>query len=121
MEYRLRSTWPRWGALRCLTLQMNFLKLRRELILQLDSGRPRIEAVLECAEHLMTWLAILASDPARIIRRRNSSRNTTFLSRAGSLHLDWGKCVALLQAGATFTLNHPSPAGLRGGNRRRDG
>jgi hypothetical protein len=100
LDYRIRNYYP------------HPIALRRELILQLESGKPRMEAVLDCAEHLMTWLAVLAilqdSSGEGPVRAALNS-----FCRSGSLHLDWGKCVALLQAGATFTLNHPTPLVLR--------
>jgi hypothetical protein len=99
LDYRIRNYYP------------HPIALRRELILQLDSGKPRIEAVLDCAEHLMTWLAVIALLQESLGRGPVFARLLSYC-RSGALHLDWGKCVALLQAGATFTLNHPNPLAL---------
>jgi hypothetical protein len=99
LDYRVRNYYP------------HPIALRRELIFQVESGKPRIEAVLDCAEHLMTWLAVMAillepsgTGPVR------STLNSYW--RSGALHFDWGKSVALLRAGVEFTLTHSSPLKL---------
>jgi len=58
--------------------------------------------VLDCAEHLITWLAVLAILQEPSAEDRFAQALLSFC-RSGSLHLDWGKCVALIQAGANFT------------------
>jgi hypothetical protein len=99
LEYRVRNYFP------------HPIALRRELILQLDPGKSKIEAVLDCAEHLITWLAVMAIAQEPYGRGPVQTTLHSFC-RHGALHLDWGKCVSLIQAGATFTLKHPSPLAL---------
>ena len=102
LDYRVRNYYP------------HPLALRREQILRTDSGKSRIEEVLDCAEHLMTWLAVMAilqdQDPSA---RGPVTQMLGSYARLGALHLDWGKCEGLLRAGAIFTMNHPEPLTLR--------
>jgi hypothetical protein len=101
-DYRVRNHYP------------HPLALRHEQILQANSGKRKIDEVLDCAEHLITWLAVMA-----ILQDQDPSARGPVLQllgsycRSGALHLDWGKCVALLRAGAIFTMNHSKRLTLR--------
>src|SRR5262249_49714399 len=68
----------------------------------------------DCAEHLLTLLAIVAILQESSAKVGSGPVLATLLSftRAGSLHLDWGKCVGLLHEGVKFTVGHPNPLAL---------
>ena len=101
-QYKIRNYFPHPVA------------YRRELIAQEPPGKQRIDSVLDCAEHLLTLLSFLAilqetsleTGPKRVI-----SKLMSFM-RGDSLHLDWGKCVALIQEGAEFTARYTNPLAL---------
>lgn len=99
LDYRIRNYYP------------HPIALRRERVFQLDSGKPRIEAALDCAEHLMTWLAVVAMLQEPSGRGPVRARLLSYC-RSGALRLDWGKCFDLLQTGANFTLNNANPLAL---------
>jgi hypothetical protein len=85
------------------------IALRREVIAQQAHGKARLDNVLECAEYVITLLAIMAliqvSEDHNIGLNIPSSQLRSFC-REGSLHLDWGKCLAIVREGAAFTLKH---------------
>lgn len=101
IDYRIRNYYP------------HPIALRWESILQAEPGKAKIEAILDCAEHLLTLLAVMA-----ILQEPSTTHGpirTRLLSfvRDGALHLDWGKCFALLKEGANVTARDPNPLSLR--------
>lgn len=102
LDYRIRNHYP------------HAIALRRATVLQTQSGEARIKAILECAEHLLTFLAILAILQDSSVTSLSGPVVTRLRSfvRDGSLHLDWGKSVTLLQEGVNFTARHPNPLAL---------
>jgi hypothetical protein len=102
LDHRIRNYYP------------HPIALRWELARQTDQGRPRIEAVMDCAEHLITLLAVIAllQEPSdgtvtpAMVRLRSFYRDK-------ALHMDWGKCFSLLQDGARFTATQANPLALR--------
>lgn len=101
LDYRIRNYFP------------HPIALRWEHALQADPGRPRLEAIMECAEHLVAFLgtvALLQSDPGKA---QGSWAAVKSFQRDGALHMDWGKSVTLLSAGVQFAAAQPNPLALR--------
>lgn len=103
LDYRIRNYYP------------HPLAIRREALLQLEHGKERLEAVLECGEHLMALLAVLAmiqlAEDHDVARAIPGKQLPSFCS-AGSLLLDWGKCTAAFEEGVSFTAKHEDPLSL---------
>jgi hypothetical protein len=91
------------------------IALRREVILQQAHGKDRLDNILECAEYVITLLAFMAmlqvAEDHNVGLHIPSSQLCSFC-REGSLHLDWGKCLAIVREGAVFTLKHTNPLSL---------
>jgi hypothetical protein len=103
IDYQIRNYYP------------HPIALRRELILQSEPGKPKIEAILDCAEHLLTLLAVIAILQEASMSTEPGPVKTRMLSfvRDNSLHLDWGKCFGLLKEGVNATARDANPLALR--------
>lgn len=91
------------------------IALRRELILQKEHGKDKLDSILECAEYAITLVAVMAMLQVATDHDVGSSLPTSQLRsfcREGSLHLDWGKCLAVVREGAAFTTKHTNPLSL---------
>ncbi len=98
--YRVRNYYP------------HPIALRREGLLHLDHGEARLGATLECAEHLMVVLALMAT--VQLAEGDDESLalppgRVTAAAAGGKLHLSWGLCRELLRDGLARTRKHPNP------------
>lgn len=103
LEYQIRNYYP------------HPLALRRELILRQEHGKPRLDDILECVEYVMTLVAILSMIQVAEDHNVGSGIPTPQLRsycQQGVLHLDWGKCLALVREGVAYTAQHNNPLAL---------
>jgi hypothetical protein len=103
LDYQIRNYYP------------HPLALRREIILQREHGKPRLDEILECAEYVMTFVAILSMIQVAEDHNVGSGIPTPQLrsyGQQGVLHLDWGKCLALIREGVAYTAQHDNPLAL---------
>jgi hypothetical protein len=103
LDYQIRNYYP------------HPIALRRELILQQEHGKDRLDSILECAEYVMTLVALLSmiqvAEGHHIGLGIPTSQLRSFC-QPGSLHLDWGKCLALVREGVAHTAKHDNPLAL---------
>jgi hypothetical protein len=91
------------------------IALRRELILRQAYGKDRLDSILECAEYVMTIVALLSMIQVAEGHNIGSGIPTSQLRsfcQPGSLHLDWGKCLALVRESVAYTVKHDNPLAL---------
>lgn len=82
------------------------LALRYETIAQMDHGPERVRATLECAEHVVLFLALLGlanlgGGPTASLQAWTEER--------GGLSLDWGRADSLLREAASKSSKSASP------------
>lgn len=90
------------------------IALRREFLIALDHGRERLEQTLECGEHLIHLLAVLALGQLRATKPGEPLPSSALRAsiRNGDLLFDWGKCIAVAQEGVAATWRSSSPLAL---------
>jgi len=102
-DYQIRNYYP------------HPIALRRELILRQEHGKDRLDSILECAECVMTLVALMSliqvAEGHDIGSGIPTSQLRSFCQKH-ALHLDWGKCLALVRAGVTYTAKHDNPLAL---------
>jgi len=101
-DYRVRNYFP------------HPIALRRENILQMGHGQDRLEATLECAEHLMVLLALMAMVQQQEQTGCAIAAPERFVEAAqdGRFHLSWGLCREVLREGLALTRKHENPLTL---------
>lgn len=90
------------------------IALRHEKILQSDRGKRKIDEILDCAEHFMTLLALIAllqESSDEIVSGPVQTMLRTFV-RASEIHPDWGKCFSMLEDGVNFVGSYENPLRL---------
>lgn len=103
LAYKIRNYYPYPVAARYIALE------------QLDHGDTRLERSLACAELTMQVLALMgfvqlaeSHDPSKQI----AGQQLVSFCRDGSLHLDWGKCAAVLEEAVSLTRAAKNPLSL---------
>jgi hypothetical protein len=100
LDYRIRNYFP------------HPLALRRDLLLTEEHGKARLLSTLECGEHLLMFVALLClvqiADGHDVARSLPGGQLPSFC-RNGELHLDAGKCAAIIREAVQFTSQQTSP------------
>lgn len=96
LDYKVRNAYPRPIA------------LRWEHISQVPPGEARVKSILECAEHLLAfvaWLSMIQVSENHDIGWKPSSIVRGLAK--GGLYVDWGKMQALVLQGAVAAAKDP--------------
>jgi hypothetical protein len=98
-EYRVRNYFP------------HPIALRREHLETHDHGKARVEQVLECAEHLVHFLAICGLLQLRNLRPNGAlpSQRLQNLFRRDSVHFSWGLSWAVVKEAMDASRNADDP------------
>ncbi len=94
LDYRVRNYYP------------YPISLRRELLLQREHGKERLSEMLECTEHLMTVLALMAMvqiAPEHEVGHGLPASLQSFVKK-DALLMDWGKWFSLIDEATAFTV-----------------
>jgi hypothetical protein len=83
--------------------------LRRERILQMKPGPKQLDDILECAEHLVAYLAFLGQ---LNLGGESAGALRSDAARDGRLTLDWGKSLEVLRQCAAASAKAPDPTAL---------
>lgn len=86
------------------------IALRREQILRLEDGKERIEAVIECAEHLLHYLAVLSI--VQLASFPGATPVPKSLTGKARLSFDWGSSYSMLKQAVDATAKHQDPLAL---------
>lgn len=97
-DYRVRNSY------------LHPIALRREQILRMDDGKERIEAVIECAEHLLHYLAVLSI--VQLASLPGATPVPKSLTGKSRISFDWGSSYSMLKQAVDATAKHQDPLAL---------
>jgi hypothetical protein len=102
LKYRIRNYFPHPIALRYERLQVH------------PHGEKRLDELLECAEHLVHYLAVCGLVQLRSLRSTEAlpSRHLMRPLSAGNLRFSWGLCWEILKEAVEASRRHSDPLAL---------
>jgi hypothetical protein len=104
LDYQVRNYFP------------HPLAVRRERVLTEDQPRKRVSNILECAEFLVHFLALMGMQQSckdELVMQTPPSPAMRYFFDGKSLSLDWGRSFSVLSAALDFSARNAEPLTLR--------